>query len=278
MRSLAAGGARMAGRTVFRALLATPRRQFNLPRWTGRREFGELHGDTVAWLDSHFGLIEEAAPWLRRTGSDVWDYCRGGVSNQFLRLEGGSGAGVGCVREVTAVYGFDGRLLSHLRSLDQALTPAGWKLGTPALPQSWADLDPDSAATAEGLARHWTRWMIDRRVNLTWGPTGALTYPPGGEGTPPWGRPPLAPQMRVMWTNRGESTGWRVDSNKARGETQNYLPLEVSESHVPDLLGQTLSEYEHALTMTINLAYYSNPDARLHRHRVPRYIVPTRTG
>jgi hypothetical protein len=277
IRSLAVGGLRIAGGLVFRALLATPKRQLNILRWTRGREFRHVHGVGVAWLDSHFGLIERGAPWLHRVGSDVWDFCTGGVQ-PFFRLEGGSRAGARCIREVTAVYGFDGTLLPLLRSLDQALPPAGWNLGTPALPQSWADLDPGYAATAEKLARHRTRWMTDRRVNPTWRPAEALDYPPDGEGTPPWGQPPLTPRMRVTWSSRGQATGWLGDPNKKRPTTREYVAVEVSESGVRELLEEALARYEHALTVTIKLAYYSNPNARAWRHRVPRNILPTRPG
>jgi hypothetical protein len=277
IRSLAASGVRIVGRPAFLALLAMPRRQLNMPRWTRGREFRHLHAVSVAWMDSHFELIERGAPSLQRVGSDVWDFCRGGVQ-PFFRLEGGFAAGAGCIREVTVAYGFDGRLVPLLRSLDQALPPAGWKLGTPALPQSWADLDPDYAATTEKLARHRTRWMLDRRVNLTWGPTEALGYPPDGEGTPPWGRPPLTPHMRVTWSSRGQDTGWRGDPNKQRPTTRGYVAVEVSESGVVQMLAAALARYEHALTVTINLAYYSNPNARAWRHRIPRYLVPTPTN
>ncbi len=268
----------MAGTLLLRFLLATPRRQFNLARWAGRRKFRELRGLSVTWLDSHFGMIEQGAPWLHRVGSDAWDFCKGGVSNRFLNLAGGSGGGVSCIREVTVVYGFDGPLTERLRSLDQAIPAAGWELGTRALPQSWADLNPGRAAAATGLARHRTRWMTDRWVRLTWYPAAALSYPPGGEGTPPWGRPPLTPRMRVTWHSRGQETRWQRDPNTSRGATRNYLLLEVSEPGVPDLLQQALARHEHALTMTVHLAYYSNPNARLYRHRVPRYLLPTSPG
>jgi hypothetical protein len=151
-------------------------------------------------------------------------------------------------------------------------------MGTRALPQTWTDLDPDRAAATEGLARHRTRWMRDRQVNLSWRPSTALDYPPDGEGTPPRGLPPLTPCMRVSWSSRGRETGWSLDPNQIRSATRNYLPLEVSESRVPELLDQALARYEHALTVTINLLYYANPNARAYRHRVPRNILPTRPG
>ena len=258
---MAAGLLRFVGAPLAGVLTGAPRRQLNLPRWTGGREFRHVHAASVAWMDSHFELIERGAPWLRRVGSDVWDYCRGAVM-PFFRLTPGFSATAGCTREVTAVYGCDDPLIPRLRTLGQALPPAGWELGTAALPQTWMDLDPDRAAAAEGLASHRTSWMTDRQVTLSWRPTEALDFPPDGEGTPPWQRPPLTPHMRVTWSSRGQATGWRPDPGKTSGATLNYLPLEVSQAHVPDLLDQALARYDHALTVTIILPYYSNPTRR----------------
>jgi hypothetical protein len=263
---------------VLRALIGAPRRQFDLPRWTGGREFGGLHATSVAWLDGHFEVIERGAPWLHRVGTDVWDFCKGGVSNPFLRFTSGFSATAGCVREVTAVYGFDGPLTARLRSLDQALPAGGWEMTGLALRQTWQDLDADRAAAAQGLTMHRTRWMTDRRVNLGWRPTAALGYPPGGQGTPPWGQPPLTPRMRVTCSSRGQETGWGRDPNKARDTSRNYLALEASETGVPELLEEALAGHEHALTVTIHLAYYSNPDARARPHRIPRHLFPTQPG
>lgn len=262
---------------MLRAPVAMPRRQLNILRWTRGREFRQVHAVSVAWMDSHFELLERGAPWLNRAGRDVWDFCSGGVQ-PFFRLQGGHSAGVGCSRKVTAVYGFDGHLVPLLRSLDQALPPAGWKLGSRALPQSWADLDPGRAATAQKLAGHRTRWMVSRQVNLTWQPTEELGYPPDGAGTPPWGRQLLAPRMRVSWASRGQATGWRTDPNSQRPTTRGYVAVEVSEAGVVSLAEQTLDGYEHALTVTISLQYYSNPNARARRHRIPHYLLPGPIG
>jgi hypothetical protein len=259
---------------LIRALLS--RRQFNLPRWTRRQEFRALHRDSVMWLDSRFLLIEQGAPWLVRVGDDVLDFCQGGVANRFERRKGRSGASVGCIRKVTVVYGFDGELILRLRSLDQAIPLAGWQVGTRALPQSWADLDPDRAARAEGLAGWRMRWMTDRRVSLRWSPTAATGYPANVVEMRPWGKPPFAPEMRVTWSSRGQSTGWRQDPDKKRDRTRNYLPLEISDLSVPELLEQALARYEHALTVTIPLGYYANPNAKVLGHRVPRYLLPSR--
>lgn len=258
---------------ALRVLVSTPSRQLNLQRWVGSREFRDLHDASVAWLEEHFQMIERGAPWLHRVGSDSWDFCKGGVRNPFLQLAPGRNASAGCVREVTAVYGFDGPLTVCLKSVGEALSAAGWELSDG---RAWTDLD--GTATVAGAGGHRNRWMADRRALLGWRPVAALAYPAGGKGTPPWGRQLLAPHMRVTWSSRGQETGWRRDPNKARGMTRNYLALEVSEAEVPELLEQAIAGHEHALTVTIGLAYYSNPHARAWAHRIPRYLFPTRSG
>jgi hypothetical protein len=276
--SLATGALRRVGGPLFTALalLAETRRQFNLPRWTRRREFRDLHGSAVAWLDSHFELIEGGAPWLHLIGRDVRDSCRGRVRGVTLSLTPQRKASVACARAVTAVYGFDGPWIARLHSLDQALPAAGWEMTGLAVRQRWQDPDPDAAATAQGVAKHRKRWMTDRQVGLAWQPTVALGFPIGAERMRPWGRPPLAPRMRVTWSGREEGTAWSTIPGRTRGATRNYLPLEVSEFGAPELLEQALARHERALTVTIDLSYYSNPEARVRGHRVPRYVLPTR--
>jgi hypothetical protein len=229
----------------------------------------------VAWLDSNFEVIEGGAPWLHLIGRDVRDFCSGRVRGVNLGLTPQFKAGVGCARAVTAVYGFDGPWIGRLRSLDQALPAAGWEMAGAVRPR-WQDLDPDAAATVRGAAKFRMQWMTDRQVTLAWQPTAALGLPIGAERMRPWGRPPLAPRMRVTWSSRGQETGWRPNPSRTQGATRNYLPLEVSESGVPELLEHALARHEHALTVTIDLSYYSNPDPRARRHRVPRYVLPTR--
>lgn len=172
---------------------------------------------------------------------------------------------------MTAVYGFDGPLIVRIRSLDEAIPPAGWEMPGAARP-SWKDLD--GTASAQGKVSHRTRWMADRRVTLRWQPTAALGYPPGGEGTPPWGRMLLAPSMWVTWSSRGQEKGWRRDPNKTRSTNRNYLAVEISEAEVPELLDEALAGHEHALTITLHLAYYSNPNAKAWPHRIPHYLLP----
>lgn len=276
-RRLAAVPTLVAKKAAWLVLVGMPRRQLNIPKWTRGREFRDLHSASVAWLDSHFEVIERGAPWLHRIGTDVWDFCTGGVQ-PFFRLEGGNSAGAHCVREVTSVYGLSGELLPLLRSLDQALPPAGWTMGTQAVPQSWADLDPGRAAALHGMASHHTSWMRDRYAILSWAPTRALGYPSRSAGTPPWGRPPLTPRMRVRWSSRGQDTGWRGNPSKHWPTTRGYVAVESSQADVVRLLEEALSRYEHAVTATINLTYYSNHDALARNHRLPRCLLPTPPG
>ncbi len=255
------------------ALLAGSRRQFNLPRWTRSGEFRDLHSSAAAWLENHFELIEGGAPWLHQAGRQVRDACSGQFRGLTLDFTPHFKASVSCARAVTAVYGFDGPLTARLRSLDRAIPAAGWEL--PAR-QTWQDFDSGSAATSPGMAAFRRRWVTDRQVVLTWRPTAALGLPAGSARMRPWPHPSLAPSMRVTWSSRGQPAGWLGDPPETRAATRNYLPLEVSEAALPELLEQALARYEHALTVTIELSYYSNPDARAWRHRVPRYILPTR--
>lgn len=259
-----------------RVLISAPRRQINLRRWAGSREFTDLHGGCVAWLDQHFQVIERAAPWLYRVGSDTWDFCKGGVTNPVLRLAPGHSATAACVREVTAVYGFAGPLAARLVTLGEALSAAGWELNAAAAGQAWTDLD--GAAIPAGQISHRNRWIADRRALLRWRPAAALNYPAGGEATPPWGRPPLAPSMRVSWSSRGQETAERPNPDKTRAATRNFLPLEASAGSLPELLREALGREEHTLSVSIHLTYYSNPDARARPHRMPRYVLPTRPG
>lgn len=262
---------------VARALERLPRRQVNLRRWTRSQEFGDLRREAVAWLDRHFELIERGAPWLVAGGASVTDVCSAFIGNaSFGQM--GTGAGTESGRKVTVVYGFGGPLIPLLRSLDQAFPVAGWQLGTQASRQSWADLDPEAASAATGLARSYTRWMTDRSVTLEWHPTEALGYPPGLDRMRPCGLPPFRPAMTVTWASRGQDIGWRMieDAITMRDVTRNLVPLEVSELKVPQLLEGTLARYEHALAVTIGLAYYVNLNPKVRPYRMRRHVIPTR--
>jgi hypothetical protein len=78
--------------------------------------------------------------------------------------------------------------------------------------------------------------------------------------------------MRVTWSGRGQETEARQDRNKTESTTHNYLPLVVSEAETWKLLEEALPHNEHALTVAIHPAYYSNPNARARPH--PDTAVP----
>jgi hypothetical protein len=64
--------------------------------------------------------------------------------------------------------------------------------------------------------------------------------------------------------------------NRLRDAPRNYLLLDNSEVERRALQKDALGSHEHALAVNINLDYYSNPNAKQFRHRIPRYWLPTR--
>jgi hypothetical protein len=99
------------------------------------------------------------------------------------------------------------------------------------------------------------------------------------EGTPPWGRLPLSPNMSVACFSRSETPQVPPPdhtANTLRGARRNYLLLENSEVERRALQEDALGSHEHALAVNVDLAYYSNPNARALQHRIPRYWLPTR--
>ena len=153
----------------------------------GSREFKIIRDDGVAWLDRHFELIEQGAPWLHRIGRDVWDTCNGSVpSPSLFDFAPKSGPGVVCRRAVTTVYGFDGQE-TGIPPVAQAFSAAGWEI----------------------------RRISGGATLAVWRPGEGIGYPSYGEGMPPWGgKPIIAPQMQVSWLSSGEGTTARRDPNR----------------------------------------------------------------
>ena len=73
-----------------------------------------------------------------------------------------------------------------------------------------------------------------------------------------------------------EGTTATRDPNRMHRVTRNYLPLENTEIQLSELLKEALWHHGHAMYVTISFGYYWNPRARGFRHRVPRYLLPTR--
>jgi hypothetical protein len=232
-----------AGKALIGLIIGTPRRQPNLRRLARGRSFRELHPAVSEWMDRHFELIEANAPWLDRIGMELRDYCQG--SARPPGLAPGFRVSVVCRRALTVVYGFDGPLPTRLDRFGEALFAAGWVLG--ARPQ--------------------------------WRPNEMLSRPAGMEGTPPWGRLPLSPAMSVTSVSRGEARPVPPPDDlgsRIRGAPRNYLLLDDGKDERHALEEGALDGHEHALTVSINLDYYSNPNAKRRPHRIPRYWLPTR--
>lgn len=227
------------------------RRQLNLPRWVRGHTFADLHSVMVAWLDSHFAMVERSAPWLHRVGSDVWDYCKGSVHSPVdISFAPRVRASAGCVRDVIVVYGFDGDLPERIRQLVKALSAAGWGRMRP---------HPDG----------------DGYTTLSWRPNAELSCPPGMEGVPPWGGPALDPHMWLSWSSQGQATRLRQDPNRALSSSRNYLAVESTGTEYWKLPDEALNHHNHTLAVHIRLAYYSNLNPLARRCRIPRYLLPT---
>jgi hypothetical protein len=280
LRKLAVGVFELSAIPVIVILSALPRRQFNLPWLIASGEFRTIRSEYLAWQDRHFEVIEQSAPWLRLAGRDVYETCGGRVprSRALFDFSPRRSPAVGCARQMTAVYGFDGPQADRLRSLELAFPVAGWEIGPPDLTGSWADIsDAVLAGVPDTLPAH-RRWMAYKNVNLQWRPGAAIGHPSYGGGTPPWGdgRPPFAPRMRVSWLGAGQEITARRDPSRTSKVTRNHLPLENSDVHLPELLEQALRRHDHAMSVTMNLSYYANTTPRSRPDQVRRYFLPTR--
>ena len=237
----------------------------------GNTEWGYVQG-----IAPHFEQLDANTPWLDRIGTDLWDYCQG-----FARppgLDPGSRVNAQCARVTTVVYGFDSPLLAKLDMLGETLFAAGWgkiknvrRDGRP-VEQFWVALN------GEEILERKDRDFRSRSINPQWRPNEKLGRPACMEGTPPWGRIPLSPNISVVCVSRGQ-TGHVPPpdhvGDRTRGASRNYLLLDNNEVELHALEEDALQSHEHALTVTIHLAYYTNPNARARPHRIPRYLLPT---
>jgi hypothetical protein len=232
------------------------RRQFDLDRWTHGQDYADLHGSIVEWLDGRVEAVESNAPWLDKIGIDVWDYCQGAVYSPFdFTLEPRRRASATCVRDVIAVYGFDGDLTERLGQLTDALSAAGWKRVGPLPLKAWED--SNGGAT------------------LTWQPTGTFGYPSGIEGRLPWDEPALTPHMWLSWCGRGEAVQLKKNPSRTRNDAPDYISVESSATEYWKMPETALEFNENVLVMQVNLAYYSNPNALARPYRIPRNRLPT---
>ncbi len=235
--------------TLGAALLS--RRQFNLPRWTRRQEFFDLHSSAVSWLDENLSILERDASGLRRFGTDTWDYCHGAVRSIFhfavaapRRLPS-----VGCTRNVIAVYGFDGDPGERLEKIAETMSTAGWKRIAPLPMRPWEG--------ANGYAM--LEWQPDAK-----------------DAEAPWGGKNSSPHMTLSWCSRGQETPLEQVPSRTHISTRNYLALECSGTEYWNLPESALESHEHVLAVTVTLSYYSSLDSWRPQRRIPRHLLPTK--
>jgi len=255
------------------------RRQPNLRRLVRRRSFRQPRVASAEWMERHFELIDASAPGPERIGTDLWDYCRG--SARPPGLEPGFRASARCTRSLTVVYGFDGPLLAMLDVLGEALLAAGWGKLKNERSGSWPVRQLWVALTSDELAERRDSDFSARTVYLDWRPNDALRRPAGMEAVPPWDKVPLSPRMSVSCVSRGQQQRLGPDNpadhpGSARRAPRNYLMLEKSEVEQQAPEDHSLAAHEHAVAVNISLGYYSNPNVKALRHRIPRYWLPTR--
>jgi hypothetical protein len=179
---------------------------------------------------------------------------------------------------MTVVYGFDGPLHAKLDLLGEALFAAGWgkiknvrRDGRP-VEQLWVALN------GEEILERRDRDFRSRAINPQWRPNERLTRPTSMEGTPPGGRIPLSPYISVVCISQGQAGHVPPSDHvghRTRDPSRNYLLVDNNEVDQRALEDDALQRHEHALTVTIHLAYYTNPNARARPHRIPRYLFPT---
>jgi hypothetical protein len=260
-----AGTAAAAG---LAAAMLWPRRLPDLARFVRGAEFGRLQFAAAAWVDQSFALIERGAPGLDRAGRQVVDRCETGTGSRTLRIPGDPPS-VTCSREVTVVYGVDGRLRDRLAGLAAAIGAAGW-----------GDRHGDTTVPLRDLGRGKPpEWSID------WSPVTGFALPAVLETMPPDRRFPLKRwlDMGIGWVSRGEQADLVTTTAAVRpvdvsAATATYQPVEVSGADVADLAGRALARHEHAIAIRIRIDYYLNTNINAQPGRLRKRLLPALPG
>jgi hypothetical protein len=255
-------GAAVAG--VLAAIMIAPRRVPDLARFTRGAEFGQLQSAAAAWADQNFALIERGAPGLDRVGRQVLDRCETGLGSRPLSVPRDPPS-VTCTREITVVYGADGRLDDRLAELAAALGAAGW-----------GDRHGDTTVALRDLGRRQPpEWPVD------WSPVAGFGLPGALETMPPDRRFPLKRwlDMGIGWTSRGKRAGLVTTTalsgpDDPRAATATYRPVEAGGTDVTDLVGQALARHEHAIGIRIGICYYLNANASARPGRLRKRPLP----
>lgn len=248
------------------AIMLSPRRVPDLARLTRDEEFGQVQSAAATWVDQNFELIELGAPWLDRVGRQVLDRCETGLDSRPLSIPRDPPS-VNCSREVTVVYGLDGRLDGRLDELAAALGAAGW-----------GDRHGDTTVPLRDLGRREPpEWPVD------WSPRPGLGLPAVLETMPPERRFPLRRwlDMGIGWISRRgpadlvttTAAGRPGDAGTARAT---YHPVEVGGPDIGDLADQALARHEHAIAIRIRIDYYLNANVNARPGRLRKRLLPVR--
>lgn len=219
----------------------------DLGRFTRSAAFRDRQVTASTWINRHFSLIEQGAPWLDRAGAEVRDYCTAGAGNRFTA---GWVAGhtfpatpsVGCYRHMAVVYGFDGALGARLPELANALLfMAGW----------------GEQSEHFWQAGRWThaKVAIQRlpeaggRRNASWDPVPALERPADMEIVPwnPRNREHL-PHLVIAWASHrgpgipdGLSAGYFGPVRDDLAANPRYQPVDISDEDIGALQARALA-------------------------------------
>jgi hypothetical protein len=238
----------------------SPRRVPDLGRFTRSAGFGEVQSAAAIWADQNFGLIEDGAPWLDPAGRWVLDRCETGLDSRALQIPRDPPK-LTCTREVTAVYGLDGRLDARLAELAAVIGRAGW-----------GGHQSDSTVPRPGLGRSPPpAWPVD------WSPAAGVSLPPVLGTRPPGQQVRL--DMGIGWISRGApaslvTTRASGSADDPRAATATYQPVEVGGSDVGDLADRALSGHQHAIAIRISVGYYSNWNVNARPGRPRKRLLP----
>jgi hypothetical protein len=225
-------------------LFATrPRRRPSLKKFVGGAKFRERHDAVAGWIEGHFRLIEARAPWLVRIGVLVDEACwasqpmRGWVTlhrDPYVVM---------CTREVCAVYGADGDLVTSVRELGAVLYSAGW--GYHSYPDPRGQLSAVLAATGEAHPDWQPRDDVPR----------PLGYLEPGDPDAAW----TSLSMLVRAERGHPPAAWPglrdVPRRDAYPPTPLHYPVEISGEDVRDLASRALEEHDHAFLIEVRITY-----------------------
>jgi hypothetical protein len=231
-----------------------PRWVPDLRRLARDHDFRQLRSGAAVWVDRHFELVDESAPWLDRVGRWVFDRCETDRRSQSFAFPPDPPS-LWCTRDVTAVYGADGNLPDRLAELRAALGGAGWTF------------TENSVLTGMGIYESviWPFHLsgVDRLV------------PPAGLET----IPRLSLDMGVGWMSRDRPAELRTTTGSTLPRdlstaTATYQPLEVGATGTDRLASEAVARHQHAIAIRIGILYYYKPNVNAGPGRLRKRPLP----